>query len=177
MESAISHPAVLTFLLGAVPRSGSPPWDHHPWVPRIQAIDLRSLATVVILVEELPAMANPDTAVILKLQAVATRNLKTIPTMLNTIRANTPSKPVPERQCPLSDTLTFLTEQDDEEHDQLHLRLPGLISRYSSPRQLAAFLTIVLMFRLSVPHNVSVFLACSRFPLLTYFLFHMRLEL
>ena len=124
-------------------------------MPRIQAIDLRSQATVVILVEELPATANPDTVVILKLQAVATRNLKTIPTMLNTIRANTPSKPVPERQCPLSDTLTFLTEQDDEEHDQLHLRLPGLISRYSSPRQLAAFLTIVLMFRLSVPLGLS----------------------
>jgi hypothetical protein len=112
-------------------------------VPRIQAIDPRSQATVVILVEGLLAMANLDTVVILNLQAVATRNRKTIPTTLNTIRANTPSKPVPERQCPLSDTLTllstFLTEQDDEEHDQPHLRLPGLISRYSSPRQIGGF--------------------------------------
>jgi len=101
-------------------------------VPRIQAIDPRSQATVVIIVVELPAMANQDTVAILKLQAVAIRNRKTIPTMLNTIRANTPNKPVPERPCPFSDTLTFpstfLTEQDDEEHDQLHLRLPGLIS-------------------------------------------------
>jgi hypothetical protein len=59
--------------------------------------------------------------------------------MLNTIRANTPSKPVPERPCLFSNTLTllstFLTEQDDEEHDQLHL----------------------LMFRLPVPHSVLVF--------------------
>lgn len=66
-------------------------------------------------------MANKDTVAILKLQAVAIRNRKTIPTMLNTIRANTPSKPVHECPCPFSNTLTllstFLTEQDDEEHD------------------------------------------------------------
>jgi hypothetical protein len=106
-------------------------------------------------------MANKDTVAILNLQAVAIPNRKTIPTMLNTIRANTPSKPVPERPCPFSNTLTllstFLTEQDDEEHDHLHLRSPGSSLGIPHPARLGGFLTIVLMFRLPVPHRVLVF--------------------
>jgi hypothetical protein len=81
--------------------------------------------------------------------------------MLNTIRVNTPSKPVPERPCPFSNTLTllstFLTEQDDEEHDQLHLRSPGSSLGIPHPARLGGFLTIVLMFRLPVLHSVLVF--------------------
>ena len=106
-------------------------------------------------------MANKDTVAILKLQAVAIRNRKTIPTMLNTIRVNTPSKPVPERPCPFSNNLTllstFLTEQDDEEHDQLHLRSPGSSLGIPHPARLGDFLTIVLIFRLPVSHSVLAF--------------------
>ena len=134
-----------------------------------------------ILVEALLATANQDTAAIPKRQAVAIRNRRTIPTTPSTIRVNMPNKPVPECPCPFSDTLTlpstFLTEQDNEGYRQLP-PTPALISRYPSPRLLAVFLTIVLMFRLPVRHSVSVFPACSRLTSsLTSFLFHMPLEL
>jgi len=101
VESATSHPAVLTFPLGADPRSGNPPWVRWATRIRIQAIDPRSQVTLVTLVEGLPATVNRDTAAILKLQAVAIRSHRTIPTTPNTIRVNTPSKPVPERPWPV----------------------------------------------------------------------------
>lgn len=180
MESATSLEAVLTFLLGAVPRSGNPPWDHRAL--RIQAIDPRSQATAVILAEEAPAIANKDTVAILKLQAVAIPNRRTIPTMLNTIRANTPSKPVPERPCPFSNTLTllstFLTEQDDEEHDHLHLRSPGS-SLGIHPARLGGFSHNRTHVSVTCPRTASWSSGLFEIltSLLTYILFHMRLEL
>jgi len=56
---------------------------------------------VAILAEGLLATANQDIAVIPKLKAAVIRNRKTIPTTLNTIRVNMPSKPVPETPMPV----------------------------------------------------------------------------
>jgi len=165
VEPATSQQAVLTFLLGAVPRFGNPPWDHRAL--KIQAIDRHSQATMVILAEGLPATANKDTVAILKLQAVAIRNRRTIPTMLNTIRGNTPSKPVPERPCPFSNTLTllstFLTEQDDEEHDQLRLRSPGSSLGIPHPARLGGFSHNRTHVSVTCPAQRLGLLACSRF--------------
>jgi hypothetical protein len=148
----------------------------------MQAIEPRNQVTLATPVEGLPATVNRDTAAILNLQAVAIRNHRTIPTTLNTTRVNTPSKPVPERPCPVSNNLTFstfLTEQDEEGAPSKPPPTPGPISRYSSPRRLAVFLTVVLMFRLLVPHSVFGLLRLFEidFSSSRYFLFHMPLEL
>jgi hypothetical protein len=110
------------------------------------------------VVEGLPVTANQDIAVIPnKLRPVAIRNRRTTPTMPNTIRVNTPSKP--ERPCPYPNTLTllstFLTEQDDEDLPQISAPTPRFISRYSSPRQPAVSHNRTHVSRLPVSCSVS----------------------